>query len=440
MADWGSLTRRLVRADKSVRLTWIELDALVGGLPPSAAKHRAWWMGDRSHVRAWRDAGFTVDGLVLGREVTFVPMSQPAKIPEDGGHNRAHNSADQAAEPAVDELSPAVLLVTCVKTKRAQPAAAKDLYVSPLFRRERRYAEGRGLPWFILSAEHGLVTPDEWLSPYERYLPDTPASYRSAWGRWVAEKLDVLVGPLAGKLIEIHAGKTYLDVIAEPLQAKGARLLSPLHGLSMGQRLSWYDDQGEGLAPLTATDTSDGAGSASSLATLLLDQSSAMAPAAFLDAGRDGLDGPGLYSWWVDPNGAADLSRGLGLTIEPGLIYAGLAGATRWPSGKRSTNTLWSRIAGMHLGGRHEFSTFRRTLGSILVAAEAREMIDEDALTSWMERHLTVRTAPYADPDVLGRRETDVLRAIDPPLNLQGMPNTPVRSRLSELRRKHAGN
>jgi hypothetical protein len=37
--------------------------------------------------------------------------------------------------------------------------------------------------------------------------------------------------------------------------------------------------------------------------------------------------------------------------IEAGLIYAGLAGATRWPSGKRSTNTLWSRLQGCTSGG-----------------------------------------------------------------------------------------
>jgi hypothetical protein len=82
----------------------------------------------------------------------------------------------------------------------AQPAAAKDLCVSSLFRRERRCAESRGVLWFILSAEHALLAPAEWLTPYERYLPDTAASYRTAWGRWVAERLGLLVGPLVGTL------------------------------------------------------------------------------------------------------------------------------------------------------------------------------------------------------------------------------------------------
>jgi len=49
-----------------------------------------------------------------------------------------------------------------------------------------------------------------------------------------------------------------------------------------------------------------------------------------------------------------------------GLIYAGQAGATRWPSGKRSASTLWNRVVSMHLPGAAEFSTFRRTLAAIL--------------------------------------------------------------------------
>ncbi len=330
-----------------------------------------------------------------------------------------------------------VLLISCVKSKLTQPAAAKDLYVSPLFTRERRYAESSGVPWFILSAEHALVAPDEWLSPYERYLPQTPASYRAAWGRWVAERLDLLVGPLAGMLVEIHAGAAYVNAVAESVAAKGATLLTPLAGLSMGQRLSWYDAHTEPSSPgrtlVVPVDDAD----AAAFAEVLLDRLHAVTPTVLLTARRAELEGPGLYSWWVDEPGAGDLSRGLGLPVRPGLVYAGLAGATRWPSGRRSTNTLWSRIAGMHLGSRHEFSTFRRTLGSILAATDDHAAIDENAVTDWMMRHLTVRTAPHDDPDALGRLETAVLRAIDPPLNLQGMPETPIRIRLRELRRRY---
>ena len=147
------------------------------------------------------------------------------------------------------------------------------------------------------------------------------------------------------------------------------------------------------------------------------------------------FDQPGLYSWWVDQSGAEELSRGLGLPVACGLIYAGLAGATRWPSGKRSNNTLWLRVTTMHLGGNHEFSTLRRTLGAILAKAKGVGHIDEQALTEWMNEHLRVVTMPYGDGDALGRIERSVLDELDPPLNLQGMEPTPVRRRLKELRR-----
>jgi len=172
----------------------------------------------------------------------------------------------------------------------------------------------------------------------------------------------------------------------------------------------------------------------SDVLTRLLDTSAAISPDEFLLAGRTATDRPGLYSWWVDRPGAAALSSGVRMIVGPGLIYAGLAGATRWPSGQRSKNTLWLRIATMHLAGKHEFSTLRRTLGAILAAVQGRTRVDECELTKWMRAHLRVVLVPFDDRDELGRLEKRVLAALDPPLNLQGMASTPLRTRLRELR------
>jgi hypothetical protein len=66
-----------------------------------------------------------------------------------------------------------------------------------------------------------------------------------------------------------------------------------------------------------------------------------------------------------------------------GLIYAGRAGGRR-TTGKLSTNTLWGRIATMHLAGNREFSTFRLTLAAVL--HQAGEPVDDDAaLSAWMK-------------------------------------------------------
>jgi hypothetical protein len=65
--------------------------------------------------------------------------------------------AASSAPTPLESASVDVVLVTCVKSKRSRPAAAKELYISPLFQKQRAYVEQTGLPWFILSAEHGLV-------------------------------------------------------------------------------------------------------------------------------------------------------------------------------------------------------------------------------------------------------------------------------------------
>jgi hypothetical protein len=197
----------------------------------------------------------------------------------------------------------------------------------------------------------------------------------------------------------------------------------------MGRRLAWYGSIDQDIAK-----EAEELNHVDQFVEALRDSTSAVSPEAFAARGKATVDRPGLYSWWVDRTGAEDLSRGLGLLVEGDLIYAGLAGATRWPSGKRSNNTLWSRVMTMHLGGNHEFSTFRRTLGAILAEATGAAHIDEMRLTQWMNDHLRIVTIPFEDSDALGRLEQDVLGRLDPPLNLQGMQLTPVRHRLKEMR------
>jgi hypothetical protein len=115
-----------------------------------------------------------------------------------------------------------LLLVTCVYEKADRPCAAKDLYRSPYFERLRRYAERHAKPWFIVSAEHGLVQPDEWLAPYDRYLPDTPPWYQEVWGSWVVARLRLLAGDLADRTVEVHASPPYVARIEPRLTQAGA--------------------------------------------------------------------------------------------------------------------------------------------------------------------------------------------------------------------------
>jgi hypothetical protein len=158
--------------------------------------------------------------------------------------------------------------------------------------------------------------------------------------------------------------------------------------------------------------------------------------------GLGGLHLAGLYSWWVDAAGASDLTQGLELPVEPGRIYAGQTGATKWPSGTVGRATLASRIGSQHIRGRVRGSTFRRTLaaallGELELAAVGPHILapeSERALTDWIRDHLEVAVHPFADRGRLGDLERSVLARLDPPLNLDGMKPTALRLRLRELR------
>jgi hypothetical protein len=90
------------------------------------------------------------------------------------------------------------------------PAPAKDLYVSELFRRARAYVEATGCQWFILSAKHGFVDPDEVIAPYEQTLNTMCVAERRKWAEKVRAQMDER-SPLAERIVVI-AGKRYRGV------------------------------------------------------------------------------------------------------------------------------------------------------------------------------------------------------------------------------------
>ncbi len=331
--------------------------------------------------------------------------SEPSALGAELGH------ATRLAPAAAVDGDIAVILVGCVKSKQATAAPAGELYVSPLFDGRRQYALDSGLPWYILSAKFGLLAPDDVIGPYDVYLAEQSTDYRKTWGEFVA--------------------------------ARGISLAAPLTGLELGRQVAWYQTRASAWHPESASprvsvpprpEQPEELADASHLISKLTDSSRMRSPQELVSGGSNGLLVPGLYSWWVDETGAADLSAGLGLPLRAGLIYAGQADATRWPSGKRSAGTLWERLTQMHLGGSAEFSTFRRTLAAILRPVLRLAGETDPQLSAWISAHLRVVAVPVADADRLGDVESAVLDALDPPLNIMGRPGTPVRARLTELR------
>ncbi|WP_051684257.1 DUF6884 domain-containing protein [Blastococcus sp. URHD0036] len=328
-----------------------------------------------------------------------------------------------SAKPSTPARSSAanVVLIGCSSSKAPSARQAAELFTGAAFTKASELARRGSAPWYVLSAKFGLLDPTEVVAPYDVYLADQPRTYRTAWGAWVVAQLATR-HDLARAVVEVHAGRAYCEPLAAPLAAAGATLTEPLAGLGLGKRLAWYgsDRTPERPEQPEHADLSS-----------LLDGQNAIAPAAFLAGGRATYGEPGLYSWWVDDPGATGLSAGLGHLVQPGLAYAGRAGGQR-PNGKVSSNTLWGRVGGMHLQGNRDFSTFRLTLTAAL-RHSGTPVADEAELSRWMHAHLRVAVLPLPADGVFAAEEK-LLELTDPPLNLSGMPATPLRRTLSRLR------
>lgn len=166
-----------------------------------------------------------------------------------GGLDHAPERAERMAGPQPSTTGTDVVLVGCVKTKTSVPAPARDLYISPLFRRRREWAEASGLPWFVVSARWGLVAPDGLIAPYDLHLADTSRAYRTAWASWVTEQLEATGTTRRGGTVEIHAGSAYVEVLRPALERRGVALVNPVKAHSMGGTLAWYDAQVRWVAP-----------------------------------------------------------------------------------------------------------------------------------------------------------------------------------------------
>lgn len=152
-------------------------------------------------------------------------------------------------------------LVGCVKSKRPS-AAARDLYVSPLFVGRRLVVESTCDLWFILSALHGLVDPAETVEPYDETLVGASMTRKRGWSRRVLEQLDDRLGDVDGVTFEIHAGNDYCDFgLVEGLLERRASVERPAQGLTLGQQLAFYasgDRPHPRPAPSRSVTASDG--------------------------------------------------------------------------------------------------------------------------------------------------------------------------------------
>ena len=138
-----------------------------------------------------------------------------------------------------------LILVGCVKSKIEtddEGIEAKDLYDSRLWRCRREYAERFAPSWYILSAKHHLLHPEKKIETYDSTMTGKKLSERSDWSDEVWEGLAGKFPDLRGKVVEIHAGKSYAESgLEKKLREAGAVVHRPLkRARGVGLQCAWY--------------------------------------------------------------------------------------------------------------------------------------------------------------------------------------------------------
>lgn len=138
-------------------------------------------------------------------------------------------------------MTKTIALVACVAEKNTRPMAARDLYMSAWFRKASDYAAREADEWFILSAKHGLVSPERVIAPYDETLKRISATARRDWATSVMEALVQRLDP--SDTVIILAGQDYRAGLIEPLRQMGCTVLIPMEGPRIGEQLAWLNRQ-----------------------------------------------------------------------------------------------------------------------------------------------------------------------------------------------------
>lgn len=432
---------------------------LIGLTEGGRAKHVQFAQRSPVFRRVARGEYASIPVAERGEDPDVVEVPSASKLKMSGnGRPKAPKSSKKARlaetppkEPSVatadttevvEDRVPDIILLGSVGDRVNVPAPAKEVFREVSFQLSRLEAERSKGEWFVLSAEHGLVAPNEWISPDSRTLADMDPAYRVTWASWVVVRLESLVGSLEGLLIRVDAPDGFIGPLFADLQDAGAVVLSGAAGVTAptkptsdpvgGPDMVRTEHLSGVVAPArpadTATVLSMDAGSPVSLH--LADLRHAV-PAADVSSVPNST---GLYGWFVDPAGARDLNRSLMLPVRAGLIFVGQVGGSSWQSLADPVLNLRDHVERIQLHGRSRASTFRMTLATVLREQLRMRSLEDPLLTDWMLKHLSISSWASDNFGELRELEQVVINELDPPLNVDHLPANAYRARLSQMR------
>lgn len=149
-----------------------------------------------------------------------------------------------------------IALISCVSQKTPLKNKAKDLYISPLFKKTWEYNTTVDRPSgvYILSALHGLIKYDEVIEPYDKTLLDMSKEEGLEWAEKVKSQITETF-LTNGRTLEdfnfkIYAGSKYYENLLDFFPHKelvfgklpiGKRLGALTSALKTKKKIVWED-------------------------------------------------------------------------------------------------------------------------------------------------------------------------------------------------------
>jgi hypothetical protein len=403
-----------------------------------------------------------------GHHLPPSPPAPPESASDDQAVDEGAKGVDE--EEVEEELTTDIILLGSVGDRVNVPAPAKEVFRDLAFQRGRLDAEVSGSEWFILSAEHGLIAPNEWISPDSRTLADMDPHYRVVWASWVVARLESLVGSVDGMVVRIDAPSAFTGPLFTDLQDAGAIVSSgPIVRATVEDEDADVFDDGPfrrtGRTRVIEAPTDERLLIQEVAAEPEVEQvevavvkevetvSEELAPVIKIDAGtsvaahlanpRNAVPAsdaaslpmtPGVYGWLVDQSGARELNRCLKLPVSAGLVFVGQVGGSSWHTLVDPIVNLRDHVDRVQLHGRTRASTFRMTLATVLSEHLGMTSLEDRRLTDWMLTHLSISTWAVEDGDGLRELAQLLVGQLDPPLNVDHLPANEYRDRLQQMR------
>lgn len=124
-----------------------------------------------------------------------------------------------------------MILIQCVDSKKKGTHKGKDLYQGNYFDAMRRYAEAyqrqHDVEWAIVSAKHGLVSPDDEIAHYDEFgLSGTQAA-----------EIATELADNGVEHVELIAGEKYSKPLVPALESMNITVVERCKGLPIGKRV-----------------------------------------------------------------------------------------------------------------------------------------------------------------------------------------------------------